>query len=223
MIDFSVQSLQISCHNYPPLWLWNIGLLADSEKRIQAFETKCLRKLLRISHLERKTNDWVQSKINFLVGPQKAILAAVKRQKLAWFRHVTYPGQSFQNHPSGHLGGWTSPWLAEEMLDGQHQRVDIPVQARTAHKGRLQKKRKKNWKRISAELSLMSSDDPVNQRDWTELNWTICSDEEYSMLDINLDKEMKSHDFFFSILCVKSLAGSNSRLIKGYYFSWSSA
>ena len=33
-------------------------LLADSEKRIQAFETKCLRKLLCISYLEHKTNDW---------------------------------------------------------------------------------------------------------------------------------------------------------------------
>ena len=32
-------------------------LLADSEKRIQAFETKCLRKLLRIFYLEHKTND----------------------------------------------------------------------------------------------------------------------------------------------------------------------
>ena len=50
-------------------------LLADSEKRTQAFKTKCLRKLLCISSLEHKTNDWVQSKINFLVGPQKPLLA----------------------------------------------------------------------------------------------------------------------------------------------------
>ena len=31
-------------------------LLADSEKRFQAFETKCMGKLLRISYLEQKTN-----------------------------------------------------------------------------------------------------------------------------------------------------------------------
>ena len=55
----------------------------DSEKRIQAFETKCLRKLLRISYLEHKTNDWVQSKINFLVDLQEPLLAAVTRRKLA--------------------------------------------------------------------------------------------------------------------------------------------
>ena len=34
-------------------------LLDDSRKWIQAFETKCLRKLLCISYLEHKTNYWV--------------------------------------------------------------------------------------------------------------------------------------------------------------------
>ena len=52
-------------------------LLADSEKMIQAFETKCLRKLLCISYLEHKTNNWVQSKVNFLVSPQEPLLANV--------------------------------------------------------------------------------------------------------------------------------------------------
>ena len=46
-------------------------------------------KLVLISNLEHKTNDWVQSKINFLVHPQELLLATVKRQKLAWLRHVT--------------------------------------------------------------------------------------------------------------------------------------
>ena len=83
-----VQALQVSCHLYPLLRLWS--LLADSEKkRIQAFETKCLRKHPRISHLEHKTNDWVRSKINFRVCPQEPLLATDKRWKLAWFGHVT--------------------------------------------------------------------------------------------------------------------------------------
>ena len=58
-------------------------LLADSERKIQAFKTKCMRKLLRISYLEHKTNNWVRSKINFFVGPQKPLLATIKRWKLA--------------------------------------------------------------------------------------------------------------------------------------------
>ena len=56
---------------------------------IQAFETKCLKKLLRISYLIHKTNDWVHSKINFLVGPPEILLATAKTRKLAWFEHVT--------------------------------------------------------------------------------------------------------------------------------------
>ena len=48
-----------------------------------------MRKLLRISYSKHKTNDWVQIKIDFLVGPQEPLLANAKRQKLAWFGHVT--------------------------------------------------------------------------------------------------------------------------------------
>ena len=57
-------------------------LLADTEKRTGVFETECLRKHLRISYLEHKTNDWVRSKIKCLVGPQEPILATLKRRKL---------------------------------------------------------------------------------------------------------------------------------------------
>ena len=53
-------------------------LLADSEKRIQDIETKCLRKFIHVSYLEHKTNDWMRSKINFLVGPWEPFVAFVK-------------------------------------------------------------------------------------------------------------------------------------------------
>ena len=64
-------------------------LLADSEEKIHAFETKYMRKLLCTSYLEDKTNDWVRSKVNFPVGLQEPLLATVRRWKLAWFGHVT--------------------------------------------------------------------------------------------------------------------------------------
>ena len=50
------------------------------------------------------------------------------------------PQQCLQNDPSERLGEWTTPWSAEETLDGQRQRVGIPALARTAHKGLLQKR-----------------------------------------------------------------------------------
>ena len=48
------------------------------------------------------------------------------------------PPQPLQNHPSGQLRPWVTQWSAEKMLDGQHQRMDIPAYARTAHEGLLQ-------------------------------------------------------------------------------------
>ena len=90
-------------------------LLADSEERIQAFKAKCLRKLLRISYLERKTNNWVLSEINSRACSQESLLVTVKRRKLAWFRHVTCHDslsktKPLQNQSSGQLGGWVMPW-----------------------------------------------------------------------------------------------------------------
>ena len=63
-------------------------LMADTERRIQAFETKCLRKLLRISYKEHKTNEYVYDTVNGLVGPQEPLLATVKRRKLMWYGHI---------------------------------------------------------------------------------------------------------------------------------------
>ena len=69
---------------------------------------------------------------------------------MVWACHT--PRQRLQNHPSGHLGGWATPWSAEEMLDGQHQRDSISAHARTADKGLQQKN---DWKRTSAESSVI--------------------------------------------------------------------
>ncbi|GFS18977.1 endonuclease-reverse transcriptase [Elysia marginata] len=64
-------------------------LLTDTERRIQAFENKCLRKLLRISYKDHVTNESVREIVVACVGPQEPLLATVKRRKLAWFGHVT--------------------------------------------------------------------------------------------------------------------------------------
>ena len=63
-------------------------LLAKTEKRIRAFEVKSMRKLLLISYVEHRTNTYVRSNVESLVGPQEPLLACVKRRKLTWFGHV---------------------------------------------------------------------------------------------------------------------------------------
>ena len=78
--------------------------------------------------------------------------------------------QPLQNHPSRHLGAWTTPWSAEEMLDGQYQGVDISALAGTAHKGFLQKRLEEDLGWIVPHVP---HDDLIGQR--TELNWPIRS------------------------------------------------
>ena len=91
------------------------------------------------------------------------------------------PWQPLPNYPSGHLGGWEMLWSAEEMLDGQHQRVDIPARARTAHKGLPQKRLEADLCWIIPHVPLMTQ--PVKGLTWTELTlrvvrilcWQFCS------------------------------------------------
>ena len=54
------------------------------------------------------------------------------------------PPQPLQNLSSRHLGGWATPWLSEETLDRQHQRIDVFTRARTAHNG---VPKEKDWKK----------------------------------------------------------------------------
>ena len=79
--------------------------------------------------------------------------------------HGSGMSQPFHNHPSLHFGGWATPWSPEEMLDGQHQRVDSPAHARAAHEVLPQKRRSLLNRRSCPP------DDPVGQG--TELNWTF--------------------------------------------------
>ena len=73
------------------------------------------------------------------------------------------PRQPLQDlPPSEHLGGWATPWSAEEMLDGQHHLFH----ARTADKGLLQK-------RLEGDLCWIVSHvprRPYRSKDWNE--WT---------------------------------------------------
>ena len=88
-----------------------------------------------------RINDWVQSKISFPVChnslPQTAVLAS-QETDIHIVRACHATRQPLQNHPSGHHEGRETPRSAEEMLDGQHQRVDIPAHARIAHRKRLE-------------------------------------------------------------------------------------
>ena len=120
--------------------------------------------------MEHKTNDWVWSKINYLVGPQEPLLATVKRRKLAWFGHITRHDSLFKTILQGTLeGGRRCGWQRKCWMENNKEWTSLPMPELLTRASC-----RKDWRGISAELSLMppplpltTPDDPIGQE--TEL------------------------------------------------------
>ena len=113
-----------SCSHCCETWT----LLAGSEKRIRAFETRCLMKLFRICYLEHKTNHWVRSEINFRVGPKEPVQATGKRRILARFVHVTRRDSLSNTIPQGTVeGGRRRGRQRKCCMDKVKERISLPM------------------------------------------------------------------------------------------------
>ena len=64
-------------------------LTTDLEKRIQATEMRCFRKILGITYRDHVTNEEVRNRIKQTTGPHEDLLATVKKRKLKWYGHVS--------------------------------------------------------------------------------------------------------------------------------------
>ena len=64
-------------------------LTADLQRRIQAMDMRCYRRLLNISYTEHITNVEVRNRIERAIGPYEDLLSTVKRRKLKWYGHVS--------------------------------------------------------------------------------------------------------------------------------------
>ena len=89
---------------------------AELQRRIQAMEMRCYRKLQRISYKDHVTNEEVRAKIQQAIGPHEDLLTIVKRRRLQWYGHV-----------------FRSSGLAKTILQG------------TVKGGRIQGRQRKRW------------------------------------------------------------------------------
>ena len=64
-------------------------LTAELQRRIQAMEMRCYRKILHISYKDQVTNEEVRAKILQAIGPHEDLLTIVKRHTLQWYGHVS--------------------------------------------------------------------------------------------------------------------------------------
>ena len=67
----------------------SLALTAELDKRTQAFEIRCYRRLLIISYKDRVMNEEVRRKIQAAIGEYDELLTLVKKRKLRWFGHVS--------------------------------------------------------------------------------------------------------------------------------------
>ena len=67
-------------------------LTAELQRRIQAMEMRCYRKILHISYKDHVTNEEVRAKIQraiWAICSHEDLLIIVKRYKLKWYGHVS--------------------------------------------------------------------------------------------------------------------------------------
>ena len=88
---------------------------AELQRRIQAIEMRCCRKILCISYKDHVANEEVRAKILQAIGPHED-LTIVKRRNLQWYGHVS-----------------RSSGLAKTILQG------------TVKGGRRQSRQRKRW------------------------------------------------------------------------------
>jgi len=119
-------------------------LTADLERRIQATEMGCYRRLLRISYKDHITNFEVRNIVTNAVGHHKDLLTTVKRWKLKWYGHVT-----------------RSTGLAKIILQG------------TVQGGKRKDRRRKRWEGNITEWTRKRLRDNLrrteNKKGWREL------------------------------------------------------
>ena len=91
-------------------------LTAELQRRIQAMEMRCYRKILRFSYKDHVTNEEARAKIQQAIVTHEDLLTIEKRRKLQWYGRIT--------HSSG---------LAKTILQG------------TVKSGRRQGRQRKRW------------------------------------------------------------------------------
>ena len=64
-------------------------LTAEIERRIQALEMRCYRRLLNISYKDHVTNEEVRNRIQNAIGVHHDLLTMVKKRKLRWYGHIS--------------------------------------------------------------------------------------------------------------------------------------
>ena len=96
-------------------------LTAELEKRTQAFEMRCYRRLLNIPYKDHVTNEEVRRKIQAAIGEYDELLTLVKKRKLRSFGHISRSSGLAKAILQGTVKGKKTRQTEEE-VGRQHQK-----------------------------------------------------------------------------------------------------
>ena len=121
-------------------------LRAELERRIQAMEMRCFRKLLVITYRDGISNEEVPNRVQRATRPYDDLLTTVRHRKLKWYRHVT-----------------KSSGLSKTILQG------------TVPGGRKRGRQKKRWEDNIKEWTGLQLSDTLRKaeshEEWREFSW----------------------------------------------------
>ena len=89
---YLTSKIRLKCSLVTSIFLYTCEsstLTAELQRRVQAMEMRCYRKILHISYKDHVTNEEVSAKIQHTIRPHKDLLTIVKRHKLQWYGHVS--------------------------------------------------------------------------------------------------------------------------------------
>ena len=102
-------------------------LTAELEKRTQAFEMRCYRRILDILYKDHVTNEEVRRKIQTAIGEYDELLTLIKKRKLRWFCHVLRSSGLAKTILQGTVKGKGKKRQTEEEVGRQYQ-LTLPAQ-----------------------------------------------------------------------------------------------
>ena len=150
------------CHIHLPECLWIMGpLTAELQRRIQAMEMRCYRKILHISYKDHVTNEEVHVKIQQAIGPHEDLVTIVKRLKLQWHGHVSRSSGLARTILQGTVKGG-------RRQGGQKKRWEDNIRQWTSLEfGKSQRavKNRGKWRKLVAKSSVVPQQ-PSQFRDW---------------------------------------------------------
>ena len=125
-------------------------LTADTERRIQAMEMGCLRKLLGITYRDHISNEEVRNRTRQAIGHHEDLLTTLKRRKLKWYGHVTRSPGLAKTILQGTVQGWRRRGRQKKRWED-----DIPEWTGMTLGAAMRKtERREEWRQLVARSSV---------------------------------------------------------------------